>query len=233
MRLWAIAMAMAVGVVAGLVSWGAGELAQGFFKPRLFKVELMGMSSIQPTLESKNIADLKNAEVAFGLLGCVTALAMGCAGGLVARSPGRGLIVGLGIQPIGAAVALVATLALIPPLLRNTTPDPNDLIAPMLVHGGIWVPIAAVGGLAFAIGMKSRRVISAIGGACLGGVLATILFHILGAILFPNVGSYEAVPSSAVLRLLATLPLAILIAAGAALGGAEHAQRPIPTGPSR
>ncbi len=229
-RVWAIALM--VGIAAGFVSWGAGELARGFFRPRLSRVELMGMTSLQPTLESQHNADLKNTALAFGILGCVTCLAMGLAGGLAGRSPGRGLMVGVGIQAVGVSIAVFATYALIPRLLRDVTPDPNDLITPMLIHGGIWVPIAAVAGLGFAIGVGNRRLLSAMGGACLGGLLATILYHILSAMLYPQLGSTEAVSSAWVLRLLASLLIAVLAAAGAAWGMMERATRVPISGPS-
>ena len=92
-QIWAIALAAGLG--AGLLCFIAGELAYEAFQPRLFKVEGPGMVSMQPSVESQHAADLKNAAVAFAILGCVTALAMGFAGGVAGRSTGRGAMVGL------------------------------------------------------------------------------------------------------------------------------------------
>ena len=83
-QIWAIALTAGLG--AGLLSYIGGELAYDAFQPRLFKVEGPGMVSMQPSVESQNAADLKNAALAFAILGCVTALAMGFAGGVAGRS---------------------------------------------------------------------------------------------------------------------------------------------------
>ena len=87
-QIWAIALG--AGVAAGLIAWLAGELAHGFFRPRLYKVEVMGLGmTMQPSRESQAAADLTNATLAFAILGGVTGLAMGFAGGLADRSPAR------------------------------------------------------------------------------------------------------------------------------------------------
>ena len=92
---------LTAGVLAGLVAWVAGEAASNFFRPRKYKIEIMGMSSMQPSRESQRAADRANAALAFAILGSVTALAMGLAGGLAGRNPWRGAIVGLARRPSG------------------------------------------------------------------------------------------------------------------------------------
>jgi len=181
------------------------------------------MRSLQPTQGSQNTANLQNAALVLTILGCVTGVAMGFAGGLAGRSPWRGVIIGLGALAVGGLVSALSSWALLPLFYRRIVPDPNDLLSPILIHGGIWMAIGAVGGLAFAIGMGCRRCLAtAIGGACLGAILATVLFHLIGAGLFSDSGSTEPIASQALVRLLAMLLVTVLVAIGAARGAEGH-----------
>src|SRR5579885_1558701 len=164
----------------------------------------MGISLRMPTAVTQNQADFKNAVLVFTLVGGITAVALGFAGGLVSRSPARGMIVGFSALVVGGFVASGASLALVPLFYRHYVPDTNDLLTPTLIHGGIWAAIAAVSGLAFGIGMRNWRVLPAtIGGACLGAIVAAVLFHLLSAGLFAASGSTEPLAGSSPLRLLA------------------------------
>ena len=163
--MWAIALA--AGFTAGLVSWLGGELTHEAFKPQLFKIKIAFTTFIQPTAASLNTADLKNASLVFTILGGVTGAVMGIAGGIAGRSLSRGLIVGFGTLLAGSLVGTLTSLALLPIYFRQSVPDPNDLMSPIMIHGGIWMAIGAVGGLAFALGMGCGRVaFNAIVGAC-------------------------------------------------------------------
>ena len=216
--MWAIVLAC--GAAAGLVSWLGGELAHGAFKPQLFVFESMGIRSLAPSRYSQRAADLKNSTLVFAILGGVTGLTMGLAGGLAVRSPARGLKLGLLALATGAIVGALTSLALVPFFFRELVPDSNDLLSPVLIHGGIWTAIGAVGGVAFAIarGMSKRRFADAIAGACFGAVLATIFYHALAAAVFPQAKSTEVVANTAIVRFLAMSLVAILIAIGAATG---------------
>ena len=87
--------------------------------------------------------------------------------------------------------------------------------------------IGAVGGSAFAIGMKcGRRIFNAVTGACLGAFLATILFHGLGEALFPDSGSTAPVANSALVRLMAVFLVTVLIACGTAWGAKGRVSHP-------
>jgi hypothetical protein len=196
----------------------------------LFKVEVMDRTSLQPTAASQNAADVKNATLSFAILGCVTGLAMGCAGGLAGRSPSWGVIVGLGAQAAGGFVGAIASLALLPLFFRGHVPDPNDLLSPILIHGVIWSAVGAIGGLAFAMGMRRGRDLpKAIAAACVGAVLASVLFHLLVAGLFPDSGAAEPLGSSSVVRLLAMLLVTFLIAVGATRGALGRVPHPTPS----
>jgi hypothetical protein len=227
---WAIGLA--AGVAAGFVAWLAGELAHEAYKPQLFQVEILGRKWMVPTTASENAAALKNGTLVFAILGCVTGLAQGLAGGLAGHSAKRGVIVGLAGLAVGGLVGALASLALIPFLYRGLVPDSNDLLSPILIHGVIWMAIGAVGGLAFAIALGSRRSIpSAAVAACVGAFLASVLVHLLSAALDPDSSWTEPVARSALLRLVAMLLISVLVAVGAArgaLGRVKRAASPAP-----
>ncbi len=227
--MWAIALA--AGFTAGLVSWLGGELTHEAFKPQLFKIKIAFTTFIQPTAASLNTADLKNASLVFTILGGVTGAVMGIAGGIAGRSLSRGLIVGFGTLLAGSLVGALTSLALLPIYFRQSVPDPNDLMSPIMIHGGIWMAIGAVGGLAFALGMGCGRVaFNAIVGACFGASIATLLYHGLGEALFPDSGSTTPLATSAVVRFMAAILATVLIAFGAARGALGRVSHPDSSG---
>jgi hypothetical protein len=222
-QVWTIALAF--GLMAGLFAWGAEEATYGLFRPQLFRVVILRMPSLQPSRESQNAADIKNATLAFAFLGCLTGLAMGFAGGVAGRSTVRGVVVGVAAMLLGGLIAAGTSLVLLPAFFRQLVPDPSDLLTPIMIHGGIWGAIGALGGLAFAIGMgRGRRVVDAIIGACFGTLLATIVFHFSGEMLFPNSRSFDALATLPIVRLMAMVSVSVLLAVGAVwgtLGGAR------------
>jgi hypothetical protein len=216
-QIWMIALS--VGVVAGLLAGLVVELTHGYFRPRLYQVSAMGQTSFQPSRESQRAADTKNATLAFAILGGITGLFMGLAGGLSGRSPARGVMAGLGGTVVGSAVAVPASIAFLPFFYQRLVPDTNDLLTPILIHGGIWMAIGAIGGMAFSVGMSGgRHLLSAVAAACAGAFVASVLYHLLGGFLVLNSSAAEPLASSAVLRLLAMLLVAVLVAVGSARG---------------
>jgi hypothetical protein len=207
------------GLAAGFFSWRCGEMATSAFKPQLFRVQIGLQTFIQPTLASENAAEFKNAVVAYMILGALTGLAMGIAGGLTAQLPSRGLITGLGGAVVVAAIAAAASYGLLPLFYRRHVPDPNDWWSPLVIHGGIWTAVGAASGLFFAIGRRSiayaPRVIF---GASVGAVLATFLFQALAAQFLLNAGADEPNARTSSARLLARLLVCGFIAVGAARG---------------
>jgi len=217
LQVWGLALS--AGVAAGLGAWLGGELVHAFFRPQLFEVKVALQTFIQPTAASLNSADFKNATLVFTVLGAVTGLVMGAAGGLARRSAARGFGVGLGGLVAGGLVGAFASLGLLPFFFRRVVPDPNDLLSPILIHGGIWMAIGAVGGAAFAIGMRcGRSVLNAAAGACLGALLATLVFHGLSEAFFADSGSTVLVATSPWVRLLAVSLVTVLSACGTARG---------------
>ena len=91
-RVWVIALSF--GLAAGVLSWIIGEFTLNAFRPRLFTVVILTQTYVQPTTESTNASDFKNATLAFAIFGSVIGLAMGLAGGMASRSKARGITVG-------------------------------------------------------------------------------------------------------------------------------------------
>jgi hypothetical protein len=212
-------IALTAGVAAGLLAWLIVELTHEFFRPRLYPVSSMGITSLQPSPESQRAADTMNAMLAFAIMGGMTGLFMGLAGGLAGRSPARGVVAGLCGIVFGAASAVPASLAFLPFFYRSLVPDANDLLTPILIHGGIWMAIGAVGGLAFSVGMsRGRHLLNAAGAACFAAFVASVFYHLLGGFLVLDSSAAEPLANSALLRLLAMLFVTVLVAVGAARG---------------
>jgi hypothetical protein len=212
-------IAVAGGVVAGLVAWMAGEQAANVFHPRLYKTEVMGLVYDLPTQQSQRVADIKNALLTVAILGGATGMAMGLAGGLAGGSPRRGVMVGLAALVAGTLAGVLSGFFVFRHFFRDVVPDVNDLLTPILLHGAIWMVIGAVGGLAFALGIGGRpqRLHAAVA-AGIGAFLASVLYHVLGAILSPGSNASDPVAKSADLRFLAMTLFTVLVAAGAAIG---------------
>jgi hypothetical protein len=217
------------GIAAGLASWLAGEFAKEIYQPRMVEVGFgMGVTLTMATAATQNQADFQNATLVFTLAGGIIGLALGLAGGVAGRSVARGLVVGLVALVVGGLVGGVASLALVPLFFRHYVPDPSDLLSPILIHSGIWSAIGAAAGMGFAIGMgRARRIPAAVGGACLGAILATVVFHLVSDVLFPDSGSSRAIAGSALVRLLAILAPTVMVAAGAARGALGRHPRPV------
>jgi hypothetical protein len=179
----------------------------------------MGMKSMQPSRESQKAADIANSALASAILGSATAFMMALAGGLVVRSPLRGALAGIVAQAFGAAAGAASAYLLIPIFFQHLVPDSNDLLTPILIHGGIWMAIGVVSGMAFVAGRNTWRDLPlAVLSACVGAFTASISFHVLGGYLFPHISSLEPVGSSTVIRLLATFLVTVLVAIGIAKG---------------
>ena len=107
------AIALVAGAAESALGFLAGEWARDLFQPRLFEVPRWEAVWMEPTAQSRHAALVKNAALTNGILASAAALAMGLAGGLAARTPGRGLVVGLGAQAVGLVTGALAALALI------------------------------------------------------------------------------------------------------------------------
>jgi hypothetical protein len=215
--LWRIVLIC--GAVAGVLSWIAGELSQGVFKAELVKQVLLTGTFDLPTLLTQNVADFKNAMLATALLGGIMGFMMGLAGGVAVGSKVRGLVVGLIAAVACGLIGAGAARGLLPHFYKRLAPDPNDLMTPILIHGGIWAALGAASAAAFAIGIKARReFFYIVVNATIAAFSASFLYHTAAEGLFPDAASSEPIAKFSSARLLAAAFVTMAAAVGAASG---------------
>jgi hypothetical protein len=217
-RIWALATA--AGLLAGVVSWGAGEACLTVFKPDLELVFSMGGPAYQPTRKSEIRAETRNATLAYGLLGATLGASLGLAGGLARGQARCGAIAGIVGLVAGGAVVVGVSLVLVPLFYRALLTDPlsPDLTTPLLIHAGAWATAGAAGGMAFGLGLRAnrRRLARATFGGLIGAALGAAVFELLGAVAFPLANTPRPLALTWTARLVARLLVATLAAIGAA-----------------
>ena len=163
------AWALGAGLLAGVVAWLVGETTVNTFRPKMVTTDTpVGRMTAAPADEVVR-TDVKNAALAFAVQGACLGLVLGLAGGLARGSARTGAAAGLAGAVLGAALALGASAALQQVYYRNLQLDQvdQDLVVPMLVHGGIWGAAGLAGGWAFGMGLWggwSSTIRAAIGG---------------------------------------------------------------------
>ncbi len=214
-------------LLAGLIAWLGGEACRDLFQPRKRPVNAKGIILLVASPRQQEVAEQRNAGLAFVWLGAALGGSLGLAGGLVRhdrrsalRASGFGLVAGA----IGCAAVSLALLPLYS-AYRRGHPDEaaRDLMYPLLVHAGIWSVAGAAGGAAFSLGLGRRKGIAqtAVGGL-VGAIAGTIAYELIGVVAFPNAGTTEFVSSTWPTRLLARVAVSLL----AALGIAEAIKPP-------
>jgi hypothetical protein len=220
-RLWLFALAAAV--AAGFLSWLGGEAVVDTFKPKIVFVSAMGMQSPQPDPVSVRQVEVKNALLAFTILGAVLGLTLGLAGGLARGSFRAATSAGIGGLVIGAVAAALATVAVVPVyqhLQRRMEFDPAsvNLAVPLLGHGATWGIVGAAAGLGFGLGLGGRgRAFRSLVGGLLGAFVGAAIYEIVGAAAFPLDNTFMPISETPSSRLLARLAVAVCTAVGAVL----------------
>jgi hypothetical protein len=219
-----LAIALTAGVVAGLASWGVGEVTVQSFGPS-YKLTPEQSRSIAAATHERfrrvQQATTQRATAAYGALGAALGLALGLAGGVARRSATMGLMAAVLGFALGGAAGAGATQGLLPIYFhaQMTSEDhlATNMTLPLLVHGGIWTTAGLAAGLALGLGLGGwgRAARAAIGGA-LGAVFGTFLYELAGAIAFPTAATSEPIAAERYARLLAHLGVAVFVALGAA-----------------
>jgi hypothetical protein len=209
--------AAGAGLLAGLAAGLVGEGLQAAFAAQLTpKMEPIPRPETRLALLA---AERTVAGLSYAGLGALLGLAMGTAGGLAGRSSGRALRAGLVGLALGAAAGGALAYVLVPVFHANKDPNGDDLILPLLVHGGIAAAVGAVAGAAFGLGLGGRgRVSGGLGGGLMGALGGAVLYEVLGAVAFPMARTGEPLSNAPATRLLLHLAVAGLAAAGAAWG---------------
>jgi hypothetical protein len=214
----------AAGLLAGLLSYGLGEMTHEFFAPKEVAQPLGGGEVMRPTLETIAVADSRNSALTFGTMGGVLGLVLGVAGGLRRRSIGSAASAGGAGLVVGAMLGVVLPLALIVPFHRmQVDRNSDDLLVPIGLHAALWGPLGAVGGLAYGLGRgRPGLILRCMLGGLVGAIAGTIVYDVIGAAVSPLAGTSEAISTTWPTRLLARL----LVSVGAAVGIARAARVP-------
>ena len=216
------ALILVAGVVAGLAAWLGGEACRDLIPARRHPVNSKGITLNVVSPRDQDLADARNAGLAFAWLGAIFGGCLGAAGGLTRRS-GRDAISAAGFGLVAGAIGCAAMSLAILPLYdayKHRDPDAasRDMVFPLLVHAGIWSAAGAAGGAAFGRGTEKRGVLPrAVLGGLVGAVIAATAYELIGAIVFPDAGTTRFVSLTWPTRLLARLAVGTLAAAGIAL----------------
>jgi hypothetical protein len=82
------------------------------------------------------------------------------------------------------------------------------------VHAGIWSSVGATAGVAFEVGLRSRRRLALVAlHGLLGGLLGAAIYEIIGALAFPAGRTTEPLAGDSAARLIGRLTVAIALAA--------------------
>ena len=214
-------LALLAGLAAGAIAWGIGEAT------------LVTDSTVvrrRGTTEATVAAvGVRNGVSSFGALGAVLGLGLGLAGGSIGRSIPRAVVAGVVGLLVGGAIGIGTARLLVPVYFENR--EANDLIHPLLVHGGIWGAVAAVAGLAFGLGLGGwGRAIRTALAAAAAALLATVVYEIAGGLLFPTAMTDRPVSATWETRLMARLLIALPVAIGSVLAARQGDEGRGPSG---
>jgi hypothetical protein len=210
-------IALSAGLVAGLAAWAVGEAFVGRIGLPGHLIGKMGADAEVIRLMAE--AQARRATIAYTALGGALGLALGLAGGLKRRSVPAGLSIAAAVGIIaGAGAGLAASLALLPIFDRLGVDASDNLIVPLLLHGGLAAAIGAAGGLAYGFGLNGTggwRLLRPLLGGLVGALLGAFAFEMAGAIALPASGTSRSIAMTTVARLLAVLSIALPAALGA------------------
>ncbi|OJW17827.1 MAG: hypothetical protein BGO49_30475 [Planctomycetales bacterium 71-10] len=219
-QVWA--WAMAGGGLAGLAAWLLGEYALDWFSPELISASAGGRMGgpDAPTPDTTRMAAVKNAALAFGLLGSLLGGLLGVAGGMIRPSLRAGLAAGLVGAALGMAAGASASLGVLPVynrILNRPGAADAEVLWAITALGTVWGAAGAAGGVAFGLGMGGwRRAAAGLVGGALGGLLGAVAFEMVGAIAFPLAATTQPISESQESRLVARALVALFVSAGVA-----------------
>jgi hypothetical protein len=207
-------------LAAGLLA-GTGALLTGELVLSRYRSDLLAPLSIRPSPDEMRRwkdARLYSATLTFTAMGGFLVMALGFAGGFARSSVSGGTRVAIVGLLLGAAAAASVALVLVSFFFKRYDPQSGDLMLPLLTHGAIWSVIGALGGLALGLGLGGRgRWRAALVGGLVGAAAATIVYEVVGALVFPSAKTDLPLSSSLTTRAMAEFLVAILSAVGAAL----------------
>jgi hypothetical protein len=211
-----LAFAAAAGLLAGVASLVVGEIIL-----KRYQGELAPVLKLRPSAEDLarfRDARIYSATLIFTAMGGFLGGMMGLAGGLARRSASAAVTAAILGLLLGTVVVASEAVAIVPIFFKQHDPQSGDLVLPLLTHGAIWSVVGAIGGLALGIGLGGRgRWMATLMGGLAGGMTATIVFELVGALAFASDKTDLPVSSSITTRAIAQVLVAILSAVGAVL----------------
>jgi hypothetical protein len=226
------ALILAAGFVAGSVAWLGGEACLDIIKAPRHPVNSKGMILNVIDRRQQAVADMKNAGLAFTLLGATLGAGFGVAARFVRGSGWRAssAIIGLVAGAIGCAGMSLALLPAYAAYQRHYPDEASrDLILPFLVHASVWSIAGGAGGLAFGLGLRpgTRKLLPRVVlGGIVGAAVGTAAYELIGAGAFPTAKTSQFLSTTWQTRLLARLAVAVLAAVGVGMSVNEPAERP-------
>lgn len=218
------ASATVAGLLAGLLAWGVGEGVRVAFEPAFRMSDELRASIETSTAEvyrQKEEHITRQAVAGYGALAGLLGLGLGVAGGIAGRSRPRGMTAGALGLVLGGAAGAAAAYGLCQvfheAFRASSEAFSKDLLRPLLMHGGMWLPAGLFGGLALGLGLEGwRRALQTAFGGVLGAVVAVAVYEIVGALAFPTSKTAHPVSIGMGARLLAYLSVSLLVSTVAA-----------------
>ncbi|WP_169977127.1 hypothetical protein [Tautonia rosea] len=207
-----VSVALAAGLVAGLLAWLGGEAIVALkTADQTFVPANQGQIAQHDALIQQ--ATIFKSTASFAILGAAVGLAMGIAGGWLRHSSSSSLTTGIAAAILGALVTAGVAWVSLPMFLKDTEQLGESMLAPILMHGLLWAPVGLVGGLAFAIGLgrpPAMLLQGAIAGV-IGAVFGATIYDIVGALVLTSENTAMPLSEGWGSRLLARMCVAVLV----------------------
>ncbi|GAC1448023.1 MAG: hypothetical protein NVSMB9_30810 [Isosphaeraceae bacterium] len=200
-------------LLAGLIAWSLGETSLLHVEAEKVEVNLMGRVLRETTSATDQAARASTARRSFAVFGGLLGLGMGVAAGLASGSVRRASVAAVLGLLLGGVTGAVMPFLILPLHDRLILSSTSGMVSTLVVHGGLWIPLGVVGGLAFGIGLGDRtRLLHAVVGAALGALLGVVAFELIGALALPLADTGQPISTTPSSRFLANVLIAILTA---------------------
>jgi hypothetical protein len=211
-----VGLALIAGVVAGVGSALVGEAIASHYRDALFP-------AIKAQLDPKDVARLTSARLysaalTFATAGGLLGLALGAAGGLARRSAGASVKIGALGLVLGTGMVGGLSFLAVSNFYARYDHHSDDLFLPLLTQTASWSVVGAIGGLAFGLALgETGRWKATLAGGLVGGLAATVVYEVVGAVVFASSHTDLPLSHSTASRVMAQLLIAVFVAVGAGL----------------
>lgn len=207
-------------VIAGLAAWAIGESKAISAPPRAVMMKLMGRDVALPTRATQEAASVITFTRVTAVFGGILGLTAGLGGALISGLSKRSVIASVLGLLAGASLGAGTAYVTADLYYRHHESIDLDLLPSLLMHGIVWGSIGVACGSSFAIALGAKRVQFAriIAGGFLGALSGTIVYDVIGALLFAVDETAEPISKTTITRLLARAIVASGIAIGLVIG---------------